>query len=119
MGVRIHEPQPLDTSPSDDIGPEGVTGRAYLHALSRRSKQRTARRIGQDALAARVRAAVQGVALDQRVQYVDAPDLISVSHLIGRDLESRYRGLVEAFAEASGYVAHVTGPWPPYSFSDA
>jgi hypothetical protein len=103
--------------PSDGAG----TGRDYLRRLSVDRARRKARRARQDELAGRVRGRLASVLCDQRVQYLEAPELVSLAHLVRRADEGEYRRRVAAFAreETHHVEIHVSGPWPPYSFATA
>ena len=109
---------PDDRTPPDDE-PAASGGRAYLRALSRRRAERSRRRHQQDDLAQRLSAFMGDMAVEQRVHYLSAPELVSVAHLVERRNQAQYRERAAAFAreQAGDLVVHVTGPWPPYSFA--
>ena len=103
--------------PGDAPGAGG--GRAYLRALSRRRAERSRRRNEQDELAERLREFMGDMAVEQRVHYLSAPELVSVAHLVERRNQAQYLERAAAFAREplGDLVVHVTGPWPPYSFA--
>ena len=118
LGVRIVEAGAGEPRPEN---PTPATGREYLRALSAHGAERAARRRRQDEIAAGAADRLADVATDQRLTYLDAPDLVALAHLVSRRDEAYYRTAMETFAEdlAPGYRVHVTGPWPPYSFTGA
>lgn len=119
LGIRIVGPV-SPPEPQEAVTPgEPVSGRAYLRALSRRRDTRVERRRAQDDVARQLQACLGEVAVEQRVEYLSPPELVSVAHLVEPANEGRYRELAAAFARnARGeLVVHVTGPWPPYSFA--
>jgi hypothetical protein len=121
LGIRIVaarvEPDAQVIAPK--TGDES-SGRAYLRALSRRRSTRLQRRREQSEVARRLQAHLGDMAVEQRVHYLSPPELITVAHLIAREDEPRYRERAAGFARdvQQELVVHVTGPWPPYSFSE-
>ena len=92
-------------------------GRAYMRRLSDEWSRRRARRALQDALAEQVSGVLAGVSREQRVQHLEAPELVALAHLVRRDQEGEYRRRIGAFASRAELEVHLSGPWPPYSFA--
>jgi hypothetical protein len=118
LGIRLAR-RGAEEDPRELAEPaEAASGRAYLRELSRRRSIRIERRQEQNELARRLKAHMEEMATEQRVQYLSPPALISVAHLVDPRDERSYRERAASFARAEGeLVVHVTGPWPPYSFA--
>jgi hypothetical protein len=63
-----------------------------------------------------VRRAVMRWVRDERVER--RAGIVTIYHLVPRAATSRYRIAVERSAAAAGLRCIVTGPWPPYAFTD-
>jgi len=119
FGVRILEAdRPEAAAPEPPEAPYR-DGRTYLRELARRQAVQRERRVLQDELTERLHRSVERFAHDERVRPLEAPGLVACAHLVHRGDEERYRSAVRAFAHAvgAGCRVHVTGPWPPYSFT--
>jgi hypothetical protein len=126
FGVRVREiaasapaqAEPAVRAQADPAVP-APSGKGYLRALSRREKQRAERRLEQDGLARRIREFLAELVVDERVSYLDAPEVVALAHLVNRPDEPYYQARIRSLivGEAGGYILHVTGPWPPYSFA--
>lgn len=113
-GVR-EVPEPAGRVPT---GGES-TGTAYLRALARRTAgQRRREETGADVLAA-LRRATGDIVRAERVEPGLGPHgVLAVSHLVARADEEEYRARVrDVRARLHDLRFLVTGPWPPYSFS--
>lgn len=95
-----------------------VDGRSYLRALSREHEERRRRRATQTEIVESLRSCVAEFSCGERVHFLDAPELVTVAHLVDRRLEEEYRRRVGTFLQElqGGQQARMTGPWPPYSF---
>lgn len=116
LGVTVLEASDASAAEAtDDPAPDG---RDYLRGLSRIYAERRGRRERQDAVAEDVRALLDVVSRATRVRLLPPPGLVALAHLVAREDEMRYRGLLDSFTPNAGVECrvHVTGPWPPYSF---
>lgn len=87
------------------------TGAAYLKGLAARAAR--AREVpGFDP----VRAAVRRWVKDERVERQSA--VASVYHLIPRTAVDAYRAALDRAAAKTGLRMRVSGPWPPYAFTN-
>jgi hypothetical protein len=118
FGVRVQEMAAGTPAQAEPAVP-APSGKGYLRALSRREKQRAERRLEQDGLARRIREFLAELVVDERVSYLDAPEVVALAHLVNRPDESYYQARIGSLivGEGGGYILHVTGPWPPYSFA--
>lgn len=123
FGISFVDPSGRATPPvqSGDSSEAPSDGRAYLRELSRSHAERKERKTRADELVARLRTHLDGLPDDERVQRRRPPGLVSIAHLVSREDERKYRHLVEDFLRdrADTWVAHLTGPWPPYSFTES
>lgn len=96
-----------------------TTGTAYLQALARRAANRRSREETGLEVLERIRAATAPIVRAERVEKALGPrDVVSVSHLVARADAAAYKERVRDVREAEGDLRFlVTGPWPPYSFS--
>jgi hypothetical protein len=123
FGVRIVEPAPTDgplaaSAAADAAEPRPLGGRAYLRALAEVHGQRRERLRRRDRVLGALREEVGGLAREERVHDIAAPGLVSVAHLVARSDEARYHQVVRHFSRRRPELGiHVTGPWPPYSFT--
>jgi hypothetical protein len=119
-GARADARVPGGGSSSGEAAPSGGPGAAYLRRLARRDSARAEHRRRGGEVFARLHACLQG-----RVRRVLVDDLpargswASAAHLVPRSGIATYRAEVERFArERSEIRIRLTGPWPPYSFTD-
>ena len=101
-------------------GPERP-GSAYLLGRSARYAEQDARRARDAATIARLRGALDGTYVDCREMKTTPglPGLLSIAFLVRRSEMGRFRGAVEALGRgAAGEGLRLTGPWPPYHFSE-
>jgi len=117
FGVRVSNASSMPELRPAAASQEG--GRGYLRSLSSAHATRTLRREEQNEVVERLRSFLRDLPAAERVGYLDAPELVSVAHLVHRDDEARYRAFVADFVVAAqGKLrVHLTGPWPPYSFA--
>jgi len=116
FGVRVVSIEPAGTP---DVPDPPAGGRAYMQELSRRQEARRRRKAEQATVLTRLRSHLGDLGHDERVRFLEAPGLVAVAHLVEREVETRYRRSMEAFAREApeGHRVHLTGPWPPYSFA--
>ncbi len=115
--VRIVGPAGATEAGPTGAGPGGGPGRAYLEAAARRRHAEEGREERGRELAARLGQRVEGLVRDERVHPLQAGGLVSVAHLVEREMEARYGAAVEGFAAEHPELRVVRGgPWPPYSF---
>lgn len=116
FGVRVARAagalaQPVPVAPTP--------GRAHMERLAARFATSGGGAEG-EAVLERLRASLAGLVRDERV---DPPGersgVLSVSHLVPRTREDEYRGRVRDVRDRVPDLSFlVTGPWPPYSFSE-
>jgi hypothetical protein len=92
------------------------SGRAYLEAVARRRARAADLRRRGEAIAAKLRQAVAGIPLRERVD-TGAGAAVEIAHLVRRGDSEEYRARIARTGETlPGVALRVSGPWPPYSF---
>ena len=116
FGVRVLGPRSADSGVSKE-GPM-TDGRAYMRMLGLERERRRARRATQSRIAEALGSWMGTLRCDERVTFLEAPDVVAVAHLVKRGVAVHYQQRVQEFVRQmeAGYGAHVTGPWPAYSF---
>jgi hypothetical protein len=118
-GLRVIEPYDGEAhEPEPPAGPPG-SGREYLEAVRRRVQREETRDARARSLAQALEAALAGSIRAQRMDSL-TPDqgLVSLAHLVGRELEKEYGRRVAAFQRRRAELRFIRGgPWPPYSFA--
>ena len=100
-----------DPSPGSDPGDEPTQGTLYLQ-----QRATAAARAREIPGFAPIRAAVKRWVKDERIE--KRAGVTTVNHLVPRSSVSAYRSAVERAAERAGLRVIVTGPFPPYAFSE-
>lgn len=110
--------QPSEKAPAGEKAP--ASGRDHLRALARERAESRSRKQRGEELARRLRAHLGSLPVEERVTPTRPPGLVAVAHLVARSDRDLYLERVEGFARerADTYEARVTGPWPPYSFTE-
>jgi hypothetical protein len=113
MTVRVvaDRSKPATTSPSRDSRVAAGLSRPGAEYLRRRAA--SARHVaGFEPVRASVARLVRAEHVDHRA------GVATIYHLVPRAAAVAYRGAVERSAAAAGLQCVVTGPWPPYAFTD-
>ncbi len=120
MGLRILLPQAHDR-PAPPTACGQASGRGYLalrgaHYAARDGADRQAADV-----AAWARAAFEGLYRESRLERprMGLPGMVSLSFLLRRNDLACFRPAFVRFQTRCPHKAMVTGPWPPYSFSEA
>lgn len=123
FGVRLEalrERSAEGASRGSSEAPHGTgAGAAYLRALADRGAERDARLQHGGAVLAELNLRLEGRVVQVRVDRTPGRGSVASAAYLVRCVETgRFREAVEGFAD--GHVAfefHLTGPWPPYSFT--
>ena len=106
-----------------DEGADGAPdGAGYLRALSDRRRAREARTRMAEEMAGSVHAHLDPLAVTWRDVPTRRPDVVSnLSYLVDRAAAETFRAQADELDQGSaaeGVRVRLTGPWPPYSFTD-
>ena len=115
-GVRVLRAGP---EAERDVHPDSPkSGKEYMAGLARKQAQATSRREDGERIASGLTARLEGLAVDERVEYSPAGEvLVTLAHLVAWERADEYHGVIREFRDAVRDVQFVvTGPWPPYSF---
>jgi hypothetical protein len=117
MTLRLfnsRKPSPADGPVPHRAGARLGPGTRYLTEQGRRSAT------AEPAELSRIRQALQGLVIDERIQRHATPPLVaSVYHLVPRGVSGQYRRrLARAAKGLAPLRLTVSGPWPPYAFGD-
>lgn len=115
-GVRVLHAAP---EAERDVHPDSPkSGKDYMAGLARKQAQATGRREDGERIASGLTARLEGLTVDERVEYPPAGDvLVTLAHLVAWEAADEYHGVIREFCDAAPNVRFVaTGPWPPYSF---
>ena len=115
FGVRIAAN--MEGMTAQDVQAPRTSGTAYMTALARRHADAQGWRVQGEAIAMRVHDALTGIIIADRVEIRVAAGLVRLAHLVARQREGEYHGVIDAIRRSrSDLRFSLTGPWPPYSF---